>query len=306
MYNLKWKSSRNFDSPPPPTSSPCLVGQRARVPSRAPRPPHPQPAFPPWNWVGEPSAKPSTWLRTRVGGIWAEAAPGRVGIESPEPERGKQGPGYRPASEARVLRGVLPGATPRAVGGHPTGRTRSPSPPPPPPSAQRPKPEPESLGRARGPEWIGVVESGNRPSPGARGWGGNGFPFPGRAGTTVGPPSRTRECSLNKGKSPRHPGTARSLQLFLHETNFTHTRAFSERLPRAKRRVCKGKIANTGNKAGVGAHKGRQPGRRGDPRADVSSTRGARGEGPAGFRRVAGGTLYIHTYIHIHTYNFVF
>lgn len=103
------------------------------------------------------------------------AALGRVGIESPEPERGKQGPGDRPSSEARVLRGVLPGATPRAVGGLPTGRTRSPP--------QRPEAEAlarDSLGRARGPEWVGVVELGSRASPGARSWGGTGFPFPGR------------------------------------------------------------------------------------------------------------------------------
>lgn len=131
------------------------------------------------------------------------AALGRIGIEAPEPERGKQGPGDRPSSEARVLRGVLPGATPRALGGLPTGRTRSPP--------QRPEAEAlarDSLGRARGPEWVGVVELGNRASPGSRSWGGTGFPFSGQAGTTVGPPGRTRECSLNKGKSPRHSGTA--------------------------------------------------------------------------------------------------
>ena len=180
LYNLKWKSSRNFDSPPPPTTSPCLVGQRARVPSRAPRPPHPQPAFPPWNWVGEPSAKPSTWLRTRVGGIWAEAAPGRVGIEWPEPERGKQGPGYRPASEARVLRGVLPGATPRAVGSHPTGRTRSPSLPP----LQPPqRPEAEARARKPGPGARARVDRGRGvrqpPLPRGSGLGRQRVPLPG-------------------------------------------------------------------------------------------------------------------------------
>ena len=39
------------------------------------------------------------------------------------------------------------------------------------------------------------------------------------------------------------------------------------------------------HKAGVRAHKGRQPGRRGDPRANVSSTRGAQGEGGCSFPR---------------------
>lgn len=200
MYNLKWKSSRNFDSPPPPTSSPCLVGQRARVPSRAPRPPHPQPAFPPWNWVGEPSAKPSTWLRTRVGGIWAEAAPGRVGIESPEPERGKQGPGYRPASEARVLRGVLPGATPRAVGGHPTGRTRSPSPPRPAPRGRSPS-QKAWAGRA-GPSGSGSWSRATAPPQGLGAGAATGSPSRGEPGPPWGRRAALESVVLTKENRP--------------------------------------------------------------------------------------------------------
>ena len=91
LYNLKWKSSRNFDSPPPPTTSPCLVGQRARVPSRAPRPPHPQPAFAPWNWVGEPSATPALGCGLGLAGFGQRLRRGALESSRPSPSAASGG-----------------------------------------------------------------------------------------------------------------------------------------------------------------------------------------------------------------------
>lgn len=187
--------------------------------------------------MGQPPPPQHFWLRTRVGGIWAERL-SRAHWNRVARARARQaGPGDRPTERGPSPEGVLPRPTPRAVGGqHLTGRTRSPPSPRPQPSAQMASPSQKQLGpgvRTR----VGQWSRATAPPKGARGWGGTGFLFPGRAGTTVGPPEpRTSERWFNEGKIARHPERPDPRNCFGMNKLYTIARIFLA--PRAKRRVC--------------------------------------------------------------------